>query len=40
MAAGKKENESGADESVAETSAFNAPEAERAPLTAMGGVRG
>ena len=37
MAAGTKENESGADESVAEISALNAPEAERASLMVMAG---
>ena len=37
MTAGTKENESGADESVAETSALNALEAERASLMVMAG---
>ena len=37
MAAGTKENESGADESVAETNALNAPEAEQASLMVMAG---
>ena len=37
MAAGTKNNESGADESVAEISALNAPEAERASQMVMAG---